>query len=386
MDTKQLTAMLQDGHFDVWKKLQYKYSAPAVAEMLDTLKVMGFASLPIHDFGGGSCVYYPAKCIMPKDAMRHLLSRQQDPYGRKAMEDEIEFTLRIENIHSNRDSVRKIVEGYAPSDQSEAQIFGIKKGLDFISDRSNAITEENLHRLYMLSVGDFLGIDDQLLPGQYYRHDAVYITGDKTYHQGISAAKLPQYMAELVVFINRKDEIPELTKACIIHFYFAYLHPYFDGNGRTARLLHLWYLVQQGFSSTLFFAFSKHINQSKNQYYKCFTQIEENFSVGNLLDMTPFIRYFKESVYDQIPRQSQDFTTIDRFLVAKTQGVITEKEQALWHFVLSRYGQEPFSTKQLERDFSNAAYATIRGFVLKFEGLELLRSQRYGNRVKYQVN
>ena len=42
-------------------------------------------------------------------------------------------------------------------------------------------------------------------------------------------------------------------------------------------------------------------------------------------------------------------------------------------------------TKQLEKDFGNAAYATIRSFVLKFEQLGLLTSARYGNRLKYRV-
>ena len=37
----------------------------------------------------------------------------------------------------------------------------------------------------------------------------------------------------------------DLLKAALIHFCLAYLHPWFDGNGRMARLIHLWYLVQQ---------------------------------------------------------------------------------------------------------------------------------------------
>ena len=65
---------------------------------------------------------------------------------------------------------------------------------------------------------------------------------------------------------------------------------------------------------------------------------------------------------------------------------MTEKENALWQFVLSAYGDDEFSTKQLEKDFGAAAYATIRSFVLKFEKLGLLRSQKYGNRVKYRVD
>lgn len=53
--------------------------------------------------------------------------------------------------------------------------------------------------------------------------------------------------------------------------------------------------------------------------------------------------------------------------------------------MLSYYGMGEFSTKQLENDFGDAAYATIRGFVLKFEELGLLSSVKYGARIKYKI-
>ena len=77
--------------------------------------------------------------------------------------------------------------------------------------------------------------------------------------------------------------------------------------------------------------------------------------------------------------------TTEAFQTALSHGQVTEKEKALWEFVLSVYGDAEFSTKQLEKDFGNAAYATIRSFVLKFEKLGLLKSTQYGNRVKYAV-
>ena len=76
---------------------------------------------------------------------------------------------------------------------------------------------------------------------------------------------------------------------------------------------------------------------------------------------------------------------VDVFQPALSHGQVTEKEKLLWEFVLSAYGDAEFSTKQLEKDFGNAAYATIRSFVLKFEKLGLLKSTQYGNRVKYAV-
>ena len=66
-------------------------------------------------------------------------------------------------------------------------------------------------------------------------------------------------------------------------------------------------------------------------------------------------------------------------------GMITPKEASLWAFVLSHYGDAESSTKQLERDFGNAAYATILGFVRKFHALGLLARTAYGNRVKYRI-
>lgn len=60
------------------------------------------------------------------------------------------------------------------------------------------------------------------------------------------------------------------------------------------------------------------------------------------------------------------------FRNALETGAITEKEKDLWLYALSSYGNSEFSTKQLEKDYGNAAYATIRSFVLKFEKLGLL--------------
>lgn len=66
-------------------------------------------------------------------------------------------------------------------------------------------------------------------------------------------------------------------------------------------------------------------------------------------------------------------------------GTVTENERQLWEYVLSAYGTEEFTTKRLEKDFSNAAYATIRTFVMKFTSIELLKSRKAGNKVIYRT-
>lgn len=317
-----------------------------------------------------------------------LLTSQKggEKYGAKAMEDEIAATLTIENIDFTRDSVRKILKGFAPADESENRIFGLKNGLDFICDPKNKITEQNIFQLYQLAIANSLkNEDEKLLPKSYYRHDSVFIVSLEIEHTGLPFEKLPQYMAEYVRFINAESDINDLVKAAIIHFYLAYIHPYFDGNGRMARLIHLWFLVQKGFPSTLFVPFSSYIEKSRRNYYEAFSKTEQNAKISGVLDVTPFLVYFINNVYNKLEETLPEPQTLAAFQNALDAGSITEKEKELWTFVMSAYGQHEFSTKQLERDFANAAYATIRSFVLKFEEMQLLVGQRYGNKIKYHV-
>ena len=97
------------------------------------------------------------------------------------------------------------------------------------------------------------------------------------------------------------------------------------------------------------------------------------------------IAFFAEKVYNKVYPSVVKTDVLGLYKQLLDSGIITEKEKHLWQFVLSHYGTDEFSTKQLERDFSSAAYATIRNFVLKFEAEGLLSSRKHSNRVKYRV-
>ena len=383
MDIKIFLKMLKDKNFVDFSKMQYKYGKD-FDSFLEALKELYYKELPLMDFSGEKTVFMEESFALNQSAIKFLLRSQNENFGLKAAEDEIISTSAIESIDFNRDSVRNILKGMAPKDETENRILGVKKGLEFIANTANEITEENIYKLYMMAVGDFLDKENRLKKGEYYRHDKVYIVSDKIEHSGLDYKKLPQYMKTLVMFINYDDGINDLIKAAIIHFYIAYIHPYFDGNGRMARLLHLWFLIQKGYMSALFIPFSSEIEKSRKLYYRAFTQIENNKNYTGKIDITPFIIYFIDNVYNKI----EQIYSPDVFMIFEEQiknGNITEKESKLWKFVLSCYGDGEFSTKQLEKDFGDAAYATIRSFVLKFEEMELLTSAKYGVRVKYKV-
>ena len=385
MDAGLFTKMLSDKSVTDLKKLKYKYPQADLAEFVSLLKGSFYHALPLKDFDGGQMVYLESVAQVRLSAARVLLTPQDSsqPYGIKAMEEEIVSTLSIEQIDTSRDSVRKILSGYAPANESEKRIYAMKKGLEFIVDPAHQISEENLHQLYEMTIGVLLPEEDRLLPGNLYRNDSVYVVGDKVEYTGLSWKKLPEYMGALIEFANMDGDMNDLLKAALLHFDLAYLHPYFDGNGRMARLLHLWYLVQRGYSSALFVPLSGFIERSRKGYYDAYTLIEQNARISGVLDVTPFLVYFIENVYHKLSNALPAASTTEHFQTALASGSVTEKEKDLWQFVLSAYGGGEFSTKQLERDFGSAAYATIRSFVLKFEGMGLLRRTKYGNRVKY---
>lgn len=382
MEITKFLEILHDKKFMDYRKMSNKYP-DTFQGYLDTLSIF-YKKLPLEDAQGNFMVFLEEPLKIQTSTLRTLFQNQSDLYSAKSLETEIIATSAIENIDFSRDSVRSILSGQASKNEEEKRIEGLKKGLEFISDPGNKITEENLYKLYKMVIGKYLDEENQLKEGNLYRHDSVYVAGTKVEHTGMSYKQVPSYMKSLVKYINQKDDIQDLMKACIIHFYIAYVHPWFDGNGRMARLVHLWFLVQRGYQSVLFVPFSSLIEKTRKQYYDAYQTIEDNYRYTHTIDVTPFLLYFINNVYNKIEQPLQE-DTLSVYRLALNQKKITNKEDKLWKFVLSYFGTEEFSTKELEKAYGDAAYATIRSFVLKFKGLGLLTAISYTTKNKYRV-
>lgn len=385
MDALKFSEMLSDKHITNLKKLKYKYPDD-FEEFINILKSSFYEKLPLNDFDGKNLVYLTSCTGVNLEAVKLLFTAQNSVYAANAVEEEIVATSAIESIDFDRSSVRSIMLGNAPKDNQENRIYGLKLGFEFISNRHNHITEENIHKLYMMAIGNFLEGDDRLRDGEFYRHDDVYVVGgDGVVHRGIGSGKLPGYMKQFVDFANADDGINDLLKAAMLHFDIAYLHPYFDGNGRMARLLHMWFLIQKGYGSTLFVPMSSYIEKSGGKYYDAYTLVENNVRLAGVTDVTPFLIYFIKNVYDEMKPDAVKTDLTERYNEILRSGEVTVKEAKLWQFVLSTYGGEGFTTKQLEKDFGDAAFATVRKFALKFSEFGLLDAQEMKNKVIYRI-
>lgn len=101
--------------------------------------------------------------------------------------------------------------------------------------------------------------------------------------------ELPKLIEDLCIFFNEDDSTRfthPIVKACIIHFMIGFIHPFVDGNGRTARALFYWYLLKKGYWLTEYLSISRLILRSKTQYARAylFTETDDN-------DLTYFISY-----------------------------------------------------------------------------------------------
>lgn len=384
MEAIEFSKMLSDKNFTNLRKMQYKYP-DKFNEFLSLLNASFYNKLPLKDFKGNNIVYLNNCTNINLQAVKLLYSYKDSSFGNKAIEEEILATSKIENIDFNRESVRNIMKGHAPKDEEENRIYGLKKGYEFISDVTNKINEDNIYKLYSIAIGNFLDAENILKANNHYRHDYVYIVGTKVEHVGLDPKKISSYMNDLINFINSDDNINDLLKASMIHFYFSYIHPYFDGNGRMSRLMHMWYLIQKGYKSTMFISFSSYIEKTRKKYYDAYSLCEDNYKILGKLDVTPFLLYTIENIYDKFDETSLNSHTLELYDEALKDGEITIKEKELWKFVLSSYGENTFTTKQLEKDYRDVAYATVYNFVLKFSKLGLLSSTKLANKTLYKI-
>ncbi len=91
------------------------------------------------------------------------------------------------------------------------------------------------------------------------------------------SAKFRSFMNNLEQFINDEalSDTDPLIKMAVIHHQFESIHPFYDGNGRTGRIINILYLVKLGLLDSPILYLSRYINQNKNEYYRLLQEVRE---------------------------------------------------------------------------------------------------------------
>ena len=105
------------------------------------------------------------------------------------------------------------------------------------------------------------------LPGTVLKNDK---TGEVVYTPPQGEKQIESLMINLIQYINDEtlSDMDPLIKMAIIHHQFESIHPFYDGNGRTGRIINLLYLVKNGLLDTPVLYLSRYINQNKGEYYR----------------------------------------------------------------------------------------------------------------------
>ena len=152
----------------------------------------------------------------------------------------------------------------------------------------------SFRKIYDEMFEDFEKSRNYKLDGKYFRKDTVKISNSvgKIIHIGINGEEvIEKNMEDLIQFMNRKD-IPFLVKASISHFFFEYIHPFYDGNGRFGRYLLSLYLARKLDILTAF-SVSYSISKNLDDYYKSFVEVED---VNNYGEITFFVENILKTI------------------------------------------------------------------------------------------
>jgi len=186
------------------------------------------------------------------------------------------------------------------------------------------------------------------------------------------AKDVPGFMSQLVAWINAKDDLPVPLRAGIAHYQFATIHPYYDGNGRTARLLTSLVLHLGGYDLKGLYALEEYYARDLKRYYAALNAgPSHNYYLGRAAaDITKWVGYFIEGMADsfdkvrvQASREAEkgkrDHTRVLRNLDAKQRkalGLFKDSREITAKEVAEMFGYQPRTTAQVCQRWVDAGF------------------------------
>jgi Fic family protein len=163
------------------------------------------------------------------------------------------------------------------------------------------ITPEDIKR-YNKIILDGLELEEHVVPGEYRGYTVGvldYVAPGKDYSEPL--------VREFCRWLNSADFtggdddgiVFGIVKSIVAHVYFAWIHPFGDGNGRTARLIEVRFLMESGVPSAAIHLLSDHYNRTRSEYYRRLAEASKNG--GNLTNFLMYgVRGFVDQIRDQL--------------------------------------------------------------------------------------
>lgn len=323
-----------------------------------------------------------------RDTLYSMVKKEiENELIKESLIEEAFFSSVIEGAFSTLKRARELVaKKESPKNNSEQMILNNFYAMRFIlENQQREFSNELILELHKITTDKTL--EDQHYAGRY-RDDWVYIVDaqGKTIYTPPPAEKIPQAVRQLIEWINdgKGEFVHPIIKASILHFYFVYLHPFFDGNGRTARVLFYFYLIKNQYDFFKYFSISAIVSRNRGKYYKAIKDVEDYDS-----DLTYFLIYMADAVLKAIAEvKSRIAEHYGRdFYLAKIHERKTPLNSRQERFIKKIF---LWKEKQIDiekyKEIYSVVYQTARADLLDLAKKNILRKIKKGKKFIFILN
>lgn len=301
--------------------------------------------------------------------LQEIINRSEElvlkQYALISIVDEVQSTNDIEGVKSTRRELKNIIDEHSHKSRFSS-VVNKYRGL-LSNEKFKFATPSDIRRFYENFAYQEVIADspDNKLDGKLFRLGSVDVTSvtGKTIHRGVfPEKKMIQYM-EMSLKILHNEDMPLLVRTAIFHYLFAYIHPFYDGNGRTDRFITAYFLAQH-FNALAVLRLSVIIKNKRTKYYKLFEEVENPNNRGDLtVFIIGFLEFVELALADAarlLKRKNEQFISYRQKLAAliDSKDTLTKKLYDVLLQVSLFYGQGITITGLIEK--LNKARATIQ--------------------------
>ena len=304
-------------------------------------------------------------------------------FANRCLVDEIKLTNDIEGIYSTRKELASVLNEVSNKAKKKRFYGLLNKYKMLISDNEFALnTSTDIRDIYNDLVLKEVSEDcaDNVPDGEIFRKDMAEVTTptQKVIHKGAyPETKIILLMEQALNILNQK-EIPILVRISVFHYLFGYIHPFYDGNGRTSRFISS-YLLSKEFEFLIGFRLSYTIKAHIKEYYDAFKECNDEKNLG---DLTPFIIMFLniilesfQNLYDALEKRINLLLKFSNVIDSNSKMSDDLKAFANILIQVSLFSNEGITKKQLglELDISES---TVNKRLAKLREMGLLLEEK----------
>lgn len=304
-------------------------------------------------------------------------------FANRCLVDEIKLTNDIEGVYSTRKELASVLNEVSNKAKKKRFYGLLNKYKMLISDNEFALnTSTDIRDIYNDLVLKEISEDcaDNVPDGEIFRKEMAEVTTptQKVIHKGAyPETKIIQLMEQALNILNQK-EIPILVRISVFHYLFGYIHPFYDGNGRTSRFISS-YLLSKEFEFLIGFRLSYTIKAHIKEYYDAFKECNDEKNLG---DLTPFIIMFLniilesfQNLYDALEKRINYLLKFSNVIDSNSKMSDDLKAFANILIQVSLFSNEGITKKQLglELDISES---TVNKRLAKLREMGLLLEEK----------